>query len=368
MSINKPTLAGKALRLALQPAALVYGLGTYMRLSAYAREVIKQTRTSVPLLSIGNITCGGTGKTPLVIDIASKLSRAGYKPAILSRGYKRQSSAPYVVVSDGAKILASCQNAGDEPFLIATKCPGAVVIVGSKRKLTARIAIDEYSCDVILLDDGFQHLALARDLDLVLIDYNEDPERDALLPAGRLREPAAALARASAVVITKVPVNPDQKYLKKLGDFLHKHAPEAAIGMVRFQADHLVCLERNAEGIRPEPNANLQHKRIFAFCALAKPQTFFQSLAQLDASVTGTRAFADHHWYTENDLRRLEEEARSLSCDALVTTEKDLVKLVQFREQLTMPIFATSLSTNWVSGMPAYLEQLLAASLSLPNG
>jgi tetraacyldisaccharide 4'-kinase len=363
-------LAGRIVRFSLQPAAIAYGLGAYLRLSAYARNILRQARTAVPVVSVGNITCGGTGKTPVVIDVAQKLMQAGYKPAVLSRGYKRKSQAPSMVVSDGTAILASCAESGDEPYLIATKCPGVTVIVGARRKDTARIAIEQYGCDVILLDDGFQHLGIARDLDVVLIDYNDDPAEDAVLPAGRLREPVAALARANAILITKVPVNPDERYLEKLGKYLHKHSPEASIGLVRFAAEFLVGINQ----ANPQGEALTQHdvqsiagKRVLAFCALARPDSFFQSLSNLKVTVVGTHAFPDHHWYTRKDLQKLQDEGERLSCDLLLTTEKDLVKLLEFKDSLRQPVMATTLTTTWVGGIPNYLNQLLAAKSATQN-
>jgi tetraacyldisaccharide-1-P 4'-kinase len=441
MSGQKPKsqargLGSEILRLALQPAAIAYGLGAYLRLSAYARRILKQAETSVPVISVGNITCGGTGKTPVAIDIARRLRQAGYKPAVLSRGYKRQSSAPYVVVSDGTTILASCPDAGDEPYLIATKCPGVVVIVGAKRKVTAQIAVEKHGCDVILLDDGFQHLGIARDLDIVLVDYNDDPEKDAVLPAGRLREPVAALARASAILITKVPVNPDKSYLEKLGNFLHKHSPGASIGLVRFESEFLIGLNQEvlqgnrtsawpdrtstapdrtstapdrtstapdrtstatdrtstatdrtstatdrtsaapdlslaataaSFGLAEQEIQSIAGKRVLAFCALARPQAFFQSLTNFNVTVVGTHSFPDHHWYTKKDLQKLQEEGERLSCDLLLTTEKDLVKLLEFKEMLRQPILAPTLTTSWVGGRPNYLSELLAAKTACGN-
>ena len=219
---------------------------------------------------------------------------------------------------------------------------------------------------------------MARDLDIVLLDYHDDLDRDALLPAGRLREPLAALTRSQAVLVTKVPAHPDAARLEKLGALIHKYSPQAAIGLVRFSVQSLVSVDPS-----PAPNRNggsgkahndrashalqehdlklLSGRRVLAFCALARPQAFFASLDQLNLTIAGTHAFPDHHWYTENDLRSLQLRAQKLSCHFLVTTEKDIVKLLDFNDLISLPIVAPSLSTNWVGGVPEFLSRLYLA-------
>jgi hypothetical protein len=236
-----------------------------------------------------------------------------------------------------------------------------------------------------------------------------------VLPAGRLREPVAALARANAILITKVPLNPDKNYLERLGGFLHKHSPNASIGLVRFGAEFLISLSPNVDqsdhssaasdrssaasdhssatsdrssvasdhssatpgqlAAMPSANFGLDHqdlqsiagKRVFAFCALARPKTFFHSLSNFSVTVAGTHSFPDHHWYTRKDLQKLQDEADRLSCDFLLTTEKDLVKLLEFKEMLRQPLLAPTLTTNWVGGIPNYLSELLTAKTATDN-
>ncbi|MBX9690100.1 MAG: tetraacyldisaccharide 4'-kinase, partial [Candidatus Obscuribacterales bacterium] len=199
----------KLLNSLLQPISALYFLGTLSRLKGYESRVLKQKRLSVPVVSVGNLTVGGTGKTPITIDLARNLQQFGLKVGILSRGYKRQSVDKVLVVSDGRKILVDSAQSGDEPYLIARAVPGAVVIVGACRYEAGLLAVQDYGCDVIVLDDGFQHLKLSRDFDVVVYDYNDDPKNLQLLPAGRLREPLASISRADCLVISKVPDNPD---------------------------------------------------------------------------------------------------------------------------------------------------------------
>ena len=191
---NPETPQEKFLAKLLLPASAGFGLGLYARMMAYNWKLLKQTKVSVPVISIGNITCGGTGKTPVTIDLTQRLTEMGYKVGVLSRGYKRLSKERILVVSNGNGDIRSCAESGDEPYLIAQSVPEAVVIVGSKRIDTAPLAVHRYGCDILLLDDGFQHFPLARNSDIVLLDYNDELTKDHLLPAGRLREPLSALA------------------------------------------------------------------------------------------------------------------------------------------------------------------------------
>ncbi len=348
--LNREQLSTRIARLVLAPAAIGYGFGSYCRLRAYASRLLKRERPPVPVISIGNITCGGTGKTPLTIDIAQRLVQAGYKPAVLSRGYKRKSNAPYIVVSDGKSIFCTCEDAGDEPFLIAQKAQGTAVIVGGQRKLTARVAVNKYDCDVIILDDGFQHLALDRDFDIVLLDYNDDIAQDALLPAGRLREPPGALGRSQCVLITKVPAAADETKLQKLGEFIHRYSPHSTIGLIHFVT----------QIVSPIPG-----RSALAFCGIARPQAFFESLNSLDIRLVGRHIFPDHHWYRRADIAALAKEARELNADFLITTEKDLVKLRQLwpslEKEIGKPVVAAQLTTHWIGSLPAYLADLLAS-------
>src|SRR4030095_1263679 len=205
---NPENAAENLLASLLKPAAAAYGAGAYARLVAYSSGWLRRHRLDAPVISIGNITCGGTGKTPLTVDLARRLIGAGRKVGVLSRGYKRRSRGEIVIDSDGKDTLASVRDCGDEPYMVAQAVPEAVVIVGPRRHITGAIATAIYDCNVLILDDGFQHLPVTRDADLVLIDYHDEPEKDALLPAGRLREPLSALSRADHVVITRVPENP----------------------------------------------------------------------------------------------------------------------------------------------------------------
>jgi tetraacyldisaccharide 4'-kinase len=254
MSWGNPTTPVEKLRKTLlAPASFAYFMGSLCRLEGYRAGLLKREQADVPVISVGNITCGGTGKTPVTIDLAQRFIAAGIRVGILSRGYKRRSKDATVVVSDGAGHFASCEDSGDEPYLIAKRLPRAVVMVGSNRRASANLAVSHYNCELLLLDDGFQHFPMRRDVDLVLIDYNDEPASDSLLPSGRLREPLTALSRASSLVITKIPEKYDQEKIDALEKVLHRYAPDRATGITKMCVATVRRTERelHSRGICP---------------------------------------------------------------------------------------------------------------------
>ncbi len=304
-----------------------------------------RVKTDVPVISIGNLSVGGTGKTPVTIDITRRLIQSGHHPAILSRGYKRKSSAPYTVVSDGKKIVSTCAEAGDEPYMIAQAVPEAVMISGSNRSSTSKIACHEFNCDVIVLDDGFQHLKLRRDFDVVLLDYSETLD-DALVPAGRLREPFSALTRATHIVISKVPHYPDPERMRRFQTLSAKYAPEAKISMCRFKPASW------RDGVR-NTGPEILGKRVVALCGIARPNSFVDSIKQFGAEVVALMAHPDHHWFSAGDLSDARKKMEQLNADFIVTTEKDIVRL-QIPNELKERVLALVMEIEWIGDPPTF--------------
>lgn len=359
MSWGQPrTLAEKIFAGALSPASAAYGLGSYARLKAYASGLIDRKRLTAPIISVGNITCGGTGKTPVTIDLASRLVRAGRRVAILTRGYKRSSTDEHVIVSRGSGPEVAADIAGDEPHLISYSVPEAIVVVGANRVDTGQIAIEELGADVILLDDGFQHIKLERDADIVLVDYNDDPKLDRLLPAGRLREPLSALGRASTIVITKVPPQVDHDRLLRLEETFSLYAPKAQITAARFLPDNCKV---GGKAISPQI---LNGKRAILFCGIARPQSFEQMVSNLGMTICAGKFFADHHWFCQADLRSLQIQLCRRNADYLVTTEKDYARLscLSLPSQIKDRIVTIGLSVSWIGGLPERVEECLRAT------
>jgi tetraacyldisaccharide 4'-kinase len=354
MSWGNPTTRFEKLRnQVLAPASLAYFVGSLCRLEGYRAGVFKREQADVPVISIGNITCGGTGKTPITIELAQKFITAGIKVGVLSRGYKRLSKDKTVVVSDGAGNYASCEDAGDEPFLIAKRLSKAVVLVGSNRRASASLAVTHYGCEVLLLDDGFQHFPMRRDVDLVLIDYNDEPENDALLPAGRLREPLSALSRATSLIITKIPENFDADKIKRLEKFLGLYACNRPIDKCSFVASHLVS--PNSILL---PATALNGNTVIAASALARPAAFHSLLEEKGAEIAKTLCWTDHHWYSDEDMATIEKAAAKASM--VITTEKDLVKM-RPSEKLSEKLYALRIETDWLGSPPVVISELLAS-------
>lgn len=345
----------------LWPASFAFGLAGSARMLAYQKGILKRKTFDATVLSVGNITCGGTGKTPVTIDLASRLVEDGRRVAILSRGYRRRSTEQSLIVSDGKGSLASCSDSGDEPYLIAKSVPEAVVIVGSRRVVTAELAVKEFGCDVILLDDGFQHVAVARDLDVVLIDYHDELYKDHLLPAGRLREPVTALSRATWIVITKVPENADLQRLEKMRSQLASLSPSATISACRMLTNSLVDV--SLSGTSADLSL-LNGKTVVAFSGIARPSAFTAELSSLGASVAHQRSHPDHHWYTPSDIDALRELQAKHSASLIITTEKDAVKLNHELVQ-DLPIFALQQNIEWLGPVPT--SELITRAMIKPR-
>ena len=269
----------------LAPAALSYRVATRLH-----RRFSMRRKARVPVISIGNLTVGGAGKTPVALHLARKLLAAGRNPAILSRGYGRGSSAPSRVTAD-----TPVRDAGDEPLLLARR--GAQVWVGPKRAQLADRAIAE-GADVLLLDDGLQHHGLERDLDIVVADASNPLGNGALLPQGPLREPPSALRRIRRGLL----------WLTRCDQPRHPRVAELAAFPIVESAY--------------QARADLRGKTVFAFAGIARPEGFLRTVLDLGANVAGTRWFADHHLFSEGELRALRREQ-----GLLVTTEKDLVRI-----------------------------------------
>jgi len=271
------------------------------------------TRADLPVLSIGNLTAGGTGKTTMVAYLARVLRSWGRHPAVVSRGYGGRAGRGPLVVSSGEGPRVGAERSGDEPYLLAQSLPGIPVVVGSDR-IAGTAAAKELGADVVVLDDGFQHRRLARDLDIVLLDAAGPFGNYHLLPAGPLREPISGIARADVVVITRSRPGESFVVLERVVRRYNARAP------ILRSANHRVGFV-DAEGTRsPRP------ERAVAFCGIGNPASFLVDLEAEGVGVTAFHPFDDHHPYTDAEWRGLLEDARRAGC-GLVTTEKDLARL-----------------------------------------
>ncbi len=308
---------------ALTPLSWIYGGAVRARLWGYEHGWARVYALGRPVISVGNLTAGGTGKTPLVIAIGEALLARGVGVTVLSRGYRGRAERAGAMASDGQGSAAPAwEDVGDEPALIAGRLPGAAVIVGANRVAAWRRFAAALPAGVVILDDGFQHLAIAREENLVLWDATEPVDRSALLPSGRLREPWSALSRATAVVITRV-------------EQAEASAVEAAARRVREQRKDLLlffarfeprCVVEVATG-KTEPLDRLDAARVLAAAGVGRCESFTALLTRSGARVVDAIRFPDHHPYRREDVDRVIGRARQAGADLILTTEKDAVKL-----------------------------------------
>jgi tetraacyldisaccharide 4'-kinase len=285
----------------------IYAAAARRRREWYANRPEARRRLRRPVISIGNLAVGGRGKTPFTAAVGRILLEMGEVPAVLSRGYRRTGGDGSVVVRDPAGMRADLARSGDEPLMLARELPGAIVMSGADRYISGRVAEQHLGATVHVLDDGFQHFQLDRDVDIVLVAEEDLSART--LPRGRLREPADVLIAADAIVA--------------VDDSVRINAPHAAV----FGARRSVAPVR-FDGTCSPVSSDLP---IFAIAGIARPAPFFSALSTSGANVVGTRTFADHHPYSVRDIASVVAAARSAGAAAIVTTEKDLVRLRPYR-------------------------------------
>lgn len=314
----------------LKFCSLFYAVGSSLKNKLYDKGILRPKKVDAFVISVGNLTTGGVGKTPVVAQIANHLTEQGERVAIVSRGYGGKLKGVNVI-SDSEKIFFNADKAGDEPVWLAQNTK-SVVITSPKRFDGAKLAISKFGCTKIILDDGFQHRKLYRDLDIVLIDSEKGFGNENLLPAGPLREGLEAFSRIDKLVV--VSKNTDhtraEKYAKIMGKKLKK--------------DTVVCYtEPNFAYNIFNADEKLQDgEKILAFSAIGQPEQFYKFLNNYD--VAKTVNFDDHHNYTQNDIDNLENLAKSLGVTKLITTEKDSAKLANLT--FSLQVYALKLKTT----------------------
>jgi len=313
----------------LYPFSVIFRLGVGLRTVLYDRGLLMPRRLPCPIVSVGNITVGGTGKTPLVALIARLLHEEGRRPVVLLRGYGGRSRQPMTLVSDGRQTLARYDEVGDEAVLLANTLPGVPVLAGADRVYTGGYACRNFPVDVLVLDDGFQHRRLHRDLDIVLVERDRPFGNGLLLPAGPLREPPSALRRAGLIVVTSDP-NGSKDPAGEGPRWQDGWRLPMAEGTPLLHACHRPRELVAAAGGERHTLAELQGKRICAFCGIGRPESFRATLTALGAEVPVFLTFPDHYRYEEAEVEQIARAAREAAVDRIVTTEKDAVRLGRF--------------------------------------
>lgn len=348
----------------LRVLSVLYEVGVRLKLSCYNHHLLPTTKLDCCVISIGNITVGGTGKTPTAQKVALMIRDMGYRVVILNRGYRSHWQEKIGVVSDGKKIYMTAYEAGDEAFLMAKQLPGIPVVIGKERAITGQYAVDKFKAEVIILDDGYQHWQLHRDLDVVLVDTLNMFGNGSILPRGTLREPLKNLSRADLFLLTKC----DQSSpisRATLCDQLHRYKPNAPI----VESIHKPCAfieiadwYKN-DGSKALPLEALKGQEVMVFSAIGNPSSFEQTMAGEGLQIAEAIRYPDHHDYGMVEMQYIMERAISKRVTALVTTGKDAVKIpTEFiylhRE---VPLYVLDMEIQITSGEEAFVKTITTA-------
>jgi tetraacyldisaccharide 4'-kinase len=340
-------VADRLLLAFLTALSFFYALIMRLRSAAYASGIFPVRRLARPVISVGNITAGGTGKTPTVALLARYFMARGKRVVVLSRGYGGTLAGKIRIVSDGKTLLATAAEAGDEPYLLAASIPGLMVMVGADRYRAGRLAEERLNPDIFILDDGFQHLRLHRDLNILLLDSRKPFNNGNTFPAGLLRESKSALERADLVIFTRC-TDGNQLQFAQAVQKPFCLAVHALTGIVPIPDGPV------------EPFTALAGKSAMAFAGIADPASFFDALEGEGVQLVTTLAFADHVRYAEEQIAAL-CRLKDASCSAcLITTEKDAVKLAPYLDRLG-PVYAAVLEVRFLDKgvLEGCLEKLL---------
>jgi tetraacyldisaccharide 4'-kinase len=313
----------KYLRFLLLPVSAVYYAVMGIRNLFYDIRIFKTHHIPhTKIISVGNISVGGTGKTPLVQYIACFLHSKNKKISTLSRGYKRQSKG-YLLAKDYTTVFHTGETVGDEPTQYVHNLPFAAVAVCEKRVIGANALVQSLAPDIIILDDAFQHRSIARDINIVVLDYNNPPWKDFILPAGNLREPMISIERADMVIINKVKYEPDvQKKLSLFEKHIQNIKPNLPVCICSYRPENLINIGTGTEISVYE----LEKKRVFAICGIGNPDYFVTQLEELKADIPTILTLKDHRSFDEDILQTIEQEVKILNPDYIVCTEKDFYR------------------------------------------
>jgi tetraacyldisaccharide 4'-kinase len=338
-----------------------------LRLTLYNERILRQRMLGCFVISVGNLTCGGTGKTPVVEVFARSLAAQGRRVAILSRGYRSTSptlleqiraffltdydAVPPRVVSDGRRLLMDSAMAGDEPYMLASNLPSVRVVVDKDRVKAGRYAVQKLGADTLLLDDGFQYLRLKPRVNILLIDSTEPFHNHHPLPRGLLREPIKNLRRADYVFLTKCQQGRRQYHLRR---FVHRHNPKAEI----VECTHRpLYLEDVFSGER-QPLSTLKDCRVAAVSGIAVPESFEQFLRRLGANLVYAEQYADHHRYRQQEIIDFINRGLNHGAELIVTTEKDAVRFPRL-DRRDLPVFFLRVEIDILSGQESF-DQCIA--------
>jgi tetraacyldisaccharide 4'-kinase len=332
-----------------RPLSPIYSGIMKLRESLYHKGFKRQYKLDVPVISVGNLTMGGTGKTPIVALLAAILQEKGFKPAIISRGYGGAAENKVNVVSDGKNTFLDAKAAGDEPCFLAANLPGVPVLTGIVRILPCRHAISAFGCNILILDDAFQHLSVKRDLDFVLFSAATLAGNSRVFPGGDLREPISALKRCNAFILTGV-TEKLRKRSTKFGELLQKRYPDKPVFYTSYKAVGAISLNDTSfheVSTLPTP--------LFGFCGIAQPTLFKNTIESQNISLSGFMPLNDHQVFRPTLIKKISDLAQATKTEGLITTEKDLTKLQN--NAFSLPCFALKMKVRTDQDFLTFFEE-----------
>jgi len=334
----------------LRILSFLYSLAIQCRLVAYTTGFLRAKHLPTHVISIGNITTGGTGKTPFVAMLATWAEIHGFKVAILSRGYKGKRSNDSLVVSDGKTILASVDDAGDEPVMLATTLSSVPVLISKKRYKIGSLALKLFNSDLLLLDDGYQHIALHRDVNILLVDAKRQFGNGSLLPLGPLREPIEQIKRSDIIVITKCT---NTHSGGNLVDYFQKNFPAKSIFRSKYFPHQVIF---PFAGTTHPPDI-LKGKNVVIFAGIAYPDDFLETVKSCGANIVHFKAFSDHHFFSKHEIEDLISWKKKSNGDFLLTTEKDWIR-IDGKIDPDLDIAILTIKMGLISGANTFFESI----------
>ncbi|MCE5250336.1 tetraacyldisaccharide 4'-kinase [bacterium] len=349
MNDRKSGFGAFPVRIFLQMASVPYGMAVSIRNYLYNKKVYKALDVPCRVVSIGNLSVGGTGKTPVTVLTARLLKSSGCSVAVVSRGYGRSGKEP-LIVSDGRKIFAMPQEAGDEPHIIASSVPDIPVVVGADRYRAARLAFERFRPDVIVLDDGFQHRRLYRNVDIVTLDAENLYGNEHLLPRGILRESPYGLRRAKAVIVTRFREKTCRR--DSIERMIRYYSREIPV----FLSEHVPAGLRKPGTADPEDTGILKSGRIAAMSNIVNPESFRQMILTLGGDIAVHHVLPDHHRYTAEELDRIERESLDDGAGLILMTAKDERNLPDAFRFKSLPSFVLDIEAVLIEKQDEYLD------------
>lgn len=351
---RNPDITASLVSYGLIPFSVIYGAIMKRRRRFYFVSPEKSARFAIPIICVGNLTVGGSGKTPTTMLIARRLKELGRRPVIISRGYKGENKGRCALVHDGEKLMMSARQAGDEPVMMATCLKDVPVVIGAKRKEAVAFALANLAVDCAVLDDGFSHLALSRDLDVLCVNGPLGFGNKRLLPSGPLREPISAASRARLCMVN---------YYSIARPGIHETLLESGFSGAIMELKYKVNHFESIDGETIFDGKDLTGKNILAFAALAHSEPFFNTLSRMGQNLVVTQSFSDHYRYEKGDLERLDNLAKGRGIEYYVTTQKDAVKIAEMEADIKTTIVAAVLQPEMTPDNRRMLDEVLKGAL-----